>query len=69
MVHRTVWYLIALSKLLSPSHNKESISLYSHYMKLLPDDSENSESDTSKLSASLLRNGFKGFQSNRFGRL
>ena len=66
----SIWYLglIAFAKLLSPSHNKESISLYTDYTKFLRDDSQSS-SDTSSLSKTLLKNGFKGFQSNRFGRI
>ena len=65
----SIWTLglIAFAKLLSPSHSKESVSLYTHYKQFLKDDSE-SGSKTSVLSGELLKKGFKGFQSNRFGR-
>ena len=46
----------------------ESISLFKDYMNFLQKDAE-SESDTSKVSKVLLKNGFKGFSSNRFGRI
>ena len=55
----SVWFLglIALAKLLSPSHSAESISLYREYTKFL----NNLNCD--------LKNDFKGFISNRFGRI
>ena len=55
----SVWFLglIALAKLLSPSHSAESISLYTAYTKFLND-----------LNCDL-KNDFKGFISNRFGRI
>ena len=58
----SVWYLglIALAKLFSPSHSKESISLYKDYSNFLKKE-EFSTIDQLK--------GFKGFQSNRFGRI
>ena len=58
----SVWYLglIALAKLFSPSHSKESISLYKDYSTFLKNE-EFSSIDNLK--------GFKGFQSNRFGRM
>ena len=66
----SVWYLglIALAKLLSPSHAKESISLYCEYQGFLKRDIS-SGSETSKLSGELVKKGFKGFVSNRFGRI
>ena len=56
----SVWFLglIAVAKLLSPSHNTESISLYEEYTKYLSGIDEDD-----------LKNDFKGFISNRFGRL
>lgn len=66
----SIWYLglLALAKLLSPSHNAESISLHTEYKDFLRADSK-SNSSTSKLSKDLIKNGLKGFESNRFGRL
>ena len=66
----SIWYLglIAIAKLLLPSHNVESISLHKEYKEFLKADSE-SNSETSDLSKELLKNGFNGFVSNRFGRL
>ena len=59
----SVWLLglIAVAKLLSPSHNAETISLhkeYCHYLSQLHDEKGNA-----------LKNEFKGFISNRFGRV
>ena len=58
----SIWFLglIAFAKLLSPSHNKESISLYTDYKTFLKEDTECSKE---------IRKGFKGFQGNRFGRI
>ena len=58
----SIWFLglIAFAKLLSPSHNKESISLYTEYTKFLRDDPERTKE---------ILKGFKGFQGNRFGRI
>ena len=58
----SIWLLglIAFAKLLSPSHNKESISLYTDYTKYLRDDHSGTKE---------ILNGFKGFQGNRFGRI
>ena len=57
----SVWYLglIALAKLLSPSHNAETISLFSSYTKYLGTIDDQS----------IKKNDFKGFISNRFGRI
>ena len=65
----SIWILvlIAFSKLLSPSHTKETISLYCDYKRFLTEDSE-SGSETSEISSQMLKAGFDGFQSNRFGR-
>ena len=60
--------LIAFSKFLSPSHAQHSISLYKPYKQFLLDDSKSEESDTRSVSVKLLKNGFLGFSSNRFGR-
>ena len=49
--------LIALSKLLSPSHAANSVSLYCEY-KLWIDEHQHQ-----------IKNNFVGFQSNRFGRI
>ena len=66
----SIWYLglIALAKLLSPSHNTESISLHKEYKDFLKKDSL-SDSDTHVLSKHLVKNSFNGFVSNRFGRI
>ena len=58
----SIWYLglIALGKLLSPSHAKESISLYKDYKVFLKKESTSDES-TAELSGTLLKRGFKGF--------
>ena len=55
----SVWFLglIAVAKLLSPSHNSETISLYTEYTKYL------------QSLDNALKNEFKGFISNRFGRI
>ena len=53
--------LIAVAKLLSPSHNQESISLHSDYCSYLRRMSEEKGEVT--------KNEFKGFISNRFGRI
>ena len=59
----SVWYLglIAVTKLLSPSHNTESISLHKAYCSFL----DKLTDDKGKK----LKNEFKGFTSNRFGRV
>ena len=59
----SVWLLglIAVAKLLSPSHNQESISLHSDYYSYLRRMSEEKGEVTNK--------EFKGFISNRFGRI
>ena len=66
----SIWYLglIALAKLVSPSHNKDSISLYKDYTDFLKENVTlcNERKD---VSAALLKNGLKGIISNRFGRL
>ena len=63
----SVFYLglIALSKLLSDSHCVESISLYKAYKKFL---SEQVQAGNEK-AINLQKNSFKGFRSNRFGRI
>ena len=62
--NKSIWHLgmIAIAKLLSPSHSKESISLFKDYKKFLTDnvDPQNKEINASK---------FKGFRENRFGRI
>ena len=60
----SIWFLgmIAIAKLLSPSHSKESISLFKDYKKYLFD---NGEEENTKIKASK----FKGFRENRFGRI
>ena len=60
--------LIAFSKFLSPSHAQLSISLYKAYKQFLTEDSKTEESQTKDLSCTLLKKGFLGFSSNRFGR-
>ena len=66
----SIWYLglIALAKYLSPSHAQESVSMHTAYLNFLKADIEDKDSDTSDLSAELLKSNFKGFQANRFGR-
>jgi hypothetical protein len=59
--------LIAFSKTLSPSHAQESISLYMLYKRWLKSVSQ-SEDPLATDCARLLKCGFLGFQSNRFGR-
>ena len=54
-----------MAKLLSPFHNKESISLNSEYTEFLKRKSDNGDPEATKL----LKSQFKGFISNRFGRL
>ena len=59
----SVWLLglIAVAKLLSPSHNQETISLhrdYCSYLRRLGDEE-----------GKVMKNEFKGFISNRFGRI
>ena len=71
LVHpKIVWYLglLAIAKLLSPSHSKESISLYKAYTQFLKDHSL-SGAQNSALSQKLLKNGINGFQFNRFGQI
>lgn len=60
--------LIAFAKFLSPSHAQCSISLYKDYKVFLAEDSKNKDSTTQEMSAKLLKMGFLGFSSNRFGR-
>ena len=66
----SIWMLglIAFAKLLSPSHTKETISLYCDYKRFLTEDCS-SESSSSATSRQLLKGGFDGFSSNRFGRI
>ena len=66
----SIWWLglIAFSKLLSPSHAQQSISLFSLYTEFLTRDAQSS-SETSEVSTNLLKSGFTSFSSNRFGRL
>ena len=64
----SVWYLGLLAKALFPSHCTESNSLFMQYTKLLRKDMT-ANTETSELSADLIRNGFKGFSSNRFRRI
>ena len=66
----SIWWLglIAFSKLLSPSHAQQSISLFNLYKEFLTRDSQTS-SETSQTSSKLLKAGFTSFSSNRFGRL
>ena len=66
----SIWYLglIALAKLVSPSHMKESISLYKEYTNVLKEN-VNLSNEHANISTELLRSGFKGFVSNRFGRV
>ena len=67
----SIWTLglIAFSKLLSPSHAQESISLYKSYKQYLQEDSIDEQSETKEVSKKLLKNGFQKFSSNRFGRM
>ena len=67
---KSIWYLglIAIAKLVSPSHNKESISLYTDYIEFLKVNVKESN-EYAEQSCSLLKLQFKGFISNRFGRL
>ena len=53
--------LLAVAKILSPSHSTESISLFTDYTKFL--------SKITDESGKAVRNEFKGFISNRFGRI
>ena len=66
----SIWWLglIAFSKLLSPSHAQQNISLFSLYKEFLTRDSQ-SCSETAEVSSKLLKSGFTSFSSNRFGRL
>ena len=57
-----VSWLAAVAKNLSPSHSKDSISLYNDYMLFLKLHS----SEESKL---LIKDSFKGFASKRYERL
>ena len=67
----SIWTLglIAFSKMLSPSHAQESVSLYKSYKQYLLEDSNNDQSETKEASKELLRHGFQKFSSNRFGRM
>ena len=60
--------LIAFAKFLSPSHAQTSISLYKQYKQYLTEDSKSEDSETKLTSSKLLKKGFLGFSSNRFGR-
>ena len=60
--------LIALSKLLSPSHSQQSVSLYLPYKTFLKSLST-SDHDLKTLAAKTLKAQFKGFGANRFGRI
>ena len=60
--------LIAYAKFLSPSHAQTNISLYKSYKQYLMEDSKSEDSVTKDLSTKLLKKGFLGFSSNRFGR-
>ena len=67
----SIWTLglIAFSKLLSPSHAQESISLYKAYKQYLKLDSLDEQSESKEISEKLLNHGFQKFSSNRFGRM
>ena len=58
--------LIAFAKFLSPSHAQTS--LYKPYKQFLGEDRKLESSETKETSSMLLKMGFLGFSSNRFGR-
>ena len=61
--------LIALAKLLSPSHSQQTISLYMQYKTFLKD-LANSDGELKDLAGQTLKAQFKGFGGgNRFGRV
>ena len=66
----SIWYLglIALAKLVSPSHSKDPISLYTSYKSFLQKN-VSAGNEYAVLSKELLKNNFHGFKSNRFGRI
>ena len=66
----SIWYLglIAIAKLLSPSHSKGSISLYMDYKQILKNNIETGK-DMMETSRAVLGSNFKGVESNRFGRI
>jgi hypothetical protein len=53
--------------LLSSKFCKDSISQFVSYKRFLKEDSEDTSSDTSALSKSILNNNFDGYDGNRFG--
>ena len=61
--------LIVISKLLSPSHCKESISLYKDYKMFLENNIDSECEMVEASSAAVSKNKFKGFQGHRFGRI
>lgn len=66
----SIWYLglIAFSKMLSPSHSQDSISLFTRYKSFLKITAE-TEDPSALASKQLLKHNFLGFSSNRFGRI
>ena len=66
----SIWYLglIAFSKMLSPSHSQDSISLFTRYKSFLKITAE-TEDPSAQTSKQLLKHNFLGFSSNRFGRI
>ena len=56
--------LIAISKMVSPSHCQESVSQFTAYKSFLMEKASGGNLEAK----SLLKNGFVGFSSNRFGR-
>ena len=67
----SIWYLglLAFSKMLSPSHSQETISLFTRYKSFLKITGENHDSPLSEVAKKLLKENFLGFSSNRFGRI
>ena len=65
----TIWKLglIALAKLLSPSHNQTSITHHRQYLEFLRRNVEDDQ--LVEESKAVLKKGFKGFCANRFGRM
>ena len=57
--------LIAISKLLSPSHAQHPVSYHKEYTKFLKQKSD----DGNIAAIEIKKSGFKGFNSNRFGRI
>ena len=66
----SIWCLglIASAKLVSPSHMKEAITLYKEYTNFLKEN-VNLSNEYASISTELLRSGFKGLVSNKFGRV